>query len=146
MITLNTGMEWEHASLNEERAVPYGVLPDWISGKQLDQEREKRVVCLEYAGRVPNTYVEFSPQLFLEEPEASLACVLQTLEKGARKAVDWLFRWYASSRTHDSWNPHNYTSLYSALRLHMGGRIADRTASRVALEQALHYFMEEMTS
>jgi hypothetical protein len=88
MITPNTAMGWEHASLNEELAVPYGVLLDWISGKQLDQEREQRVVCLEHAGRVPNTYVELSPQLSLEEPEASLACVPQTLEKGPRRAVD----------------------------------------------------------
>jgi hypothetical protein len=146
MITYSTAMEWEHASFNEEGTGPYGVLLDWISGKQLDQEREQRLERLEYAGRVPNTYVEFSPQLSLGEPEASLACVLQMLEKESRRAVDWLFTWYATSLTHDSWNPHNDTSLYSALRLHRGGRIADRTASRMALEQALHDFLEEMTA
>jgi hypothetical protein len=146
MITLSIAMEWEHASFNEEGTVPYGVLLDWISEKQVDPERQHRVARLESAERVPDTYVEFSRQLSLEEPEASLACVLQMLERQPKRAVDWLFRWYASHYTRGNWNPHYYTSLYSALRLQMGGRIHDRIASRMALEQTLHYFVEEMTS
>jgi len=44
------------------------------------------------------------------------------------------------------WNPHYYTGLYSALRLHMGGRIRDKIASRMPLEQALRYVTEGMAS
>ena len=138
-------MQWEHASFNEEEAVPYGILLDWVSEKQPDQEREQRVSRLKHAGVVPDTYVDSSRQLSLEEPEASLACALQVLEEEPRRAVDWPFTWYVSTYTHDNWNAYYYTGLYSALRLHMGGRITDKTASRMALEQALRYSVGEMT-
>ena len=145
-ITVCTAMEWEHAWFNEEEAVPCGVLLDWVSGKQVDQEREQRVARLECAGRVPDTCVEFSHQLFLEKPQAWLACVLQMLEETPKRAIGWLFRWYASHYAQDNWNPHRYTSLCSALRLHMGGTIHDEIASHMALEQGLRYLTDETTS
>ena len=69
--------------------------------------------------------------------------VFQILEQKPKETVDWLFRLYASHYTR-AWDPHYYTGLYSVLRLCMGNKIRDKVACRMALEQALYYFAEDL--
>lgn len=142
-ITFYIATEWERAFFNEKRANLYGLLSDWLSGKELDREREQRAVEAKYTGKLPETYEEFSSQFSFEKLDELTACVFQMLNEKPKGIVDWLFRLYASYYTRD-WDPHYYTDLYSVLRLCMGDKIRDKVACRMALEQALRYFAEDI--
>lgn len=100
-ITFFIATEWEHASFNKDGAVPYSILLDWVSEKELDSERERRAAGYTYTGELPDTYEEFSHQFSFESPrtrgsDTSIPCVFQMMEERPRQAVDWLFRLYAS--------------------------------------------------
>jgi hypothetical protein len=153
-ITFYVATEWEHAIFNEKGAAPYGLLSDWIGGKEIDRDREQRAVeyrkakpsvseANRYTGKLPETYEEFSSQFSFDKLNDLVSCVFQILEEKPKTIVDWLFRSYASHYTRD-WDPHYYTGLYSVLRLCMGDKIRDKIACHMALEQALHYFAEDI--
>ena len=142
-ITFYIITEWEHAIFNETRSVPYGLLSDWIGGKEIDRDRERRAVESRYTGKLPETYEEFSSQFSFENLNHSVPYLFKMLEQKPKETVDWLFRLYASHYTR-AWDPHYYTGLYSVLRLCMGDKIRDKVACRMALEQALHYFAEDI--
>jgi hypothetical protein len=153
-ITFYVTTEWERVHFvqrllreppvfNEKKAVPYGLLSDWLGGKELDRDREQRAVESRYTGKLPETYEEFSRQFSFEKLDDSVSLVFQMLEERPKDAVNWLFRLYASYYTRD-WDPHYYTGLYSVLRLCMGDKIRDKVACRMALEQALRYLAEDV--
>jgi hypothetical protein len=138
-ITFYIATEWEHARFNKDEAVPYGLLLDWVGEKELDKNRERRAANFTYSGDLPDTYEAFARQFSFEKLDDSIPCVFRMLEERPKKVVDWLFRLYASHHNH-GWDPHYYTSLYSALRLYTRDRIRDKVACLMALDQALHYF------
>jgi hypothetical protein len=109
----------------------------------VDKDREQRMTNPKFTGKLPHTYEEFSNQFSFEKLDDSISCVLQLLEDKPRDCVDWLFRLYASYYTR-SWDPHYYTGLYSALLLYFSDKIRDKVASRMAVEQALYYFAEDV--
>ncbi len=138
-ITFYIATEWERAAFNRDGAVPYSLLLDWVGGKSLDKDRERRSAEAVYTGKTPDTYEEFTEQFSFENLDESVPYVYNILEKGSDRVIDWLFRLYASYYNH-GWDPHYYTSLYSAIRLYTGDAVSDIVARRMALEQALQYF------
>ena len=131
--------QWENAAFNTDNDVPYGLLIDWVGNKKCDEDRVQRVTKASYSGGLPETYEEFESKFSFAELDDSIPLAFKMMEEQPRKAVDWLFRIYASQYKR-SWNAHYYTSLYSALRLYMGDIVSDEVACRMALDQALHYF------
>jgi hypothetical protein len=142
-ITFYLLTEWEKAYFNPDGAVPYGLLADWIGEKEADKDREHRATEFTYSEELPETYEEFASKFSFEQLDDSLSLIFRLLEKQPKASVDWLFRIYASQYA-DSWDPHYYTSLYSALRLYMEDVVDHEVACRMALDQALHYFAEKM--
>jgi hypothetical protein len=145
-ITFFVATEWEHAAFNKDGSVPYGLLLNWVGNKKVDTNRERRMTeeILQYTGKLPETYEEFSQQFSFEKLDQSIPCVFQLLDETPQRCVDWLFRIYASYYTRD-WDPHYYTGLYSALRFYLGNKIRDEVARRMAIEQAIYYFAEDIT-
>lgn len=144
MITFYTATEWEQAAFNRDGSAPYDLIVDWVGDKELDRDREQRSVNSAYTGELPDTYEDFIHQFSFKKLDSSMPYIFRVLEENPRNAVDWLFRLYASYYDH-GWDPHYYTSLNSALRLYMGDRVRDEVASRMALDQALHYFARSIT-
>ena len=110
---------------------------DWL-GDKVDQEREQRSAKAKYPGKLPDTYEEFADQFSFEDLDGSTPLLYNMLEGIPDKTIDWLFRIYSSYYNH-VWDPHYYTSLYSATNLYMGDKVRDVVACRMALEQALKY-------
>lgn len=145
MITFYIATEWENASFNKDGAVPYGILLNWAGEKKLDEERERRLAKLQYSGKLPKTYEEFSHQFSCDKLDDLLRCILQLLEERPKVAVDWLFRLYASCYTPEKWDPHYYTGLYAALGLYKSNKPFDKIASGMASEQAICYFAQGLS-
>jgi hypothetical protein len=138
-ITFSVSTEWERFAFNIDGAVAYRLLLDWVGDKDLDKEREQRSAEATYSGKLPDTYEEFADQFSFEALDGSTPLVYNMLEKKPGNTIDWLFRLYSSYYNH-GWDPHYYTSLYSATNLYMGDKVRDVVACRMALEQALKYF------
>jgi hypothetical protein len=138
-ITFYIATEWERAAFNRDGVVPYSLLLDWVGEKGIDKDRERRSAEAMYTGRTPDTYEEFADQFSFENLDRSMPYVYHILDKGSDEIIDWLFRLYASYYNH-GWDPHYYTSLYSAIGLYTGEAVRDIVACRMALDQALHYF------
>lgn len=143
-ITFYVAIEWERASFNIDGSVPYILLLDWVGDKDLDKEREQRSAEAKYPSKLPDTYEEFADQFSFEDLDKSTPLVYRLLEENSSKIIDWLFRIYAAYYSH-AWDPHYYTSLYSAINLYMGDKVRDVVACRMALEQALKYFAAGIT-
>jgi len=143
-ITFFVSTEWERSAFNIDGSVPYRLLLDWVGDKNLDKEREQRSDEAKYSGKLPDTYEEFANQFSLEALDGSTPLLYNMLEKRPGKTIDWLFRLYSSYYNH-GWDPHYYTSLYSATNLYMGDKVRDIVACRMALEQALKYFAGGIT-
>jgi len=142
-ITFYIAAEWEEDFFNESGTAPYGLLADWIGEKEVDRDREQRATEYNYTGKLPETYDEFCSQFLFAELGDLVGCVFRMLEEKPKEIVDWLFRRYTSYYTRD-WDPHYYTGLYSVLRLCMSDKISDKVSCRMVLEQALHYFAEDV--
>jgi hypothetical protein len=93
---------------------------------------------------LPGVYEEFVNQFSFAKLEESMPLIFRLLDETPARCVDWLFRLYASYYTRD-WDPHYYTGLYSALRFYLRDRIRDKVACRMAIEQAIYYFAEDIT-
>jgi hypothetical protein len=62
------------------------------------------------------------------------------LERQRDRAIDWIFRYYAS-RCNGLWNPHYFTGLYCAINLYLDSRLEEKER-RMALEQAVAFFAD----
>ena len=145
MITFYVATAWEGAAFNAKGAVPCRILLDWVGDKPVDEASEERVANAQYAGKLADTYEEFQQGFSFEKLDASIPYLFALLANRPKRTVDWLFRLYASYYAPDSWDPHYYTGLYSALRLYMGDKVQDPVACRMAVAQALAYFAEDVT-
>jgi hypothetical protein len=142
LITFYVWTEWEKAPFNKEARAPYGLLVDWLKEKRVDRQREQAVAAASYAGKMPDTYKAFSKQFSFEKPDESIACIYRLLEERPGPTIDWLFRFYAENYSPETWDPHYYTGLYAALTLYSGETVKDVVSCRMALDQALRYFMD----
>ena len=109
------------------------VIRMWTKKENSDPRRQH------ISGKLPDTYEEFADQFSFEDLDGSTPLLYNMLEKIPDKTIDWLFRLYSLYYNH-VWDPHYYTSLYSATNLYMGDEVRDVVACRMALEQALKYF------
>lgn len=139
MITFYTMFDWEKARWNSHSTPPWKLMQDWIGAKEVDRGRQDLANGNLVA--IPESYQEWKA-LFSSKNRASIVeTAIAILEDSYAKACDWFFRVYAEHYTPD-WDPHYITSLYAALELSLDPAISAE-ASRMALIQALEYFLEE---
>jgi hypothetical protein len=143
MITFYILMTWERVRFNKENASPFGILEDWIAGKEIDETRETFVKTSNFTERLPESYSEFSDKFSLKELDQSIGLVFELITEKPKSAYDWLIRCYAENYEPTRWNPHYYTSLYCALGLCLDENI-EEFAGRMALDQAIRYYASRM--
>lgn len=143
MITLQLFLQWEKTGFNKGRGLPFRTLEEWVAEKTLDQDRLEALEEMDLPAPA-NSYEEFAERFDPEEKDSSVAQTLALLESGV-PAHDWLFRAYASYYQPDTWNPHFFTGLYSALDLYKSLEIQS-LARRMAVAQALEYFGERVNN
>lgn len=140
MITIYILMEWESAGFNDEKAAPYGILKDWIAGKEIDEKREAFVKQSTDRESLPESYSEFFDEFSINDLDESVRLVLHLVAEKPKNAYDWLIRFYAENYEPNRWNPHYYTSLYCAMGLYLDERVTDKIAGKMALDQAIRYY------
>jgi hypothetical protein len=146
MITLYTFLRWENAAFSRKGKIPYGILADWAGDKVLDAERKKRAAAAGVSRTPTETFEDFTGRFSFTDIDSSLDYLFYMLENFPHRTVDWIFRAYASEYDpRDSWDPHYITGLFCAVRLFLENRTGDRTAARMALDQAVRYFAEKGT-
>ena len=138
MITFYTLQAWETASWNQASTPPWQRLTEWVADKAVDETRQARAAA-EKSVAAPESYEAWQQVVEGQNREAIIDSAFAILEDSYEKACDWFFRIYAEAYTPD-WDPHYFTSLYSAFELSRDASIAPR-ASRMALIQALEYFL-----
>ncbi len=141
MITFYIFSAWEKAAYNPSNKAPFGIMLDWIQDKSADAEKET-TFSKDYKGQLPQDYDSFADTFSLDDLDTTVAVMCKLVEESPGNAVDWFFRYYAQHYEPNKWDPHYFTSLYASLRLFMDERIADTTARRMALDQAVRYYAD----
>ena len=145
MITLYILRDWEEADFHQgDFPVPYGILQDWLAGKDVDEARLSRCQNWQAPDSVPDNYQEFYRRFSYSDPDNSSRLVISAVERDLPDALDWLFRLYAQDYNQPKWNPHFYTGLYAALMLQEDNLIDDSVGLKMALEQAIRYYIAGM--
>ncbi|MGM0445318.1 MAG: hypothetical protein ACQEQH_02840, partial [Bacillota bacterium] len=142
MITLAIYLLWEK---DEENGVyiPYHNFLDWLGDKEVDDKQKEMI---EKMGKTENSFdsfEDFENTFSLKNLKDKLPLYLNILEKDYYKAVDWMFRLY-TNYYNPNWDPHYFTSLYSALKLYQMDKTENKIPSKMAIYQALRYFAQRV--
>ncbi len=143
MITFYIGAAWERSSLCPEGGVPWGLIEDWVGDKETDQGRYDGMEEMATSGEAAETYEDFAERFTLDEIDESVSLLLSSLEQDPESAIDWIFRTYGSYYSPE-WDPHYITGLYCALELYLQTRETDRSATLMAIDQAVRYFAQRI--
>lgn len=141
MITFYTGTAWERSSLCPGGGVPWGLIEDWVGDKKTDQGRYDGMEEMAASGEAVETYEDFAERFTLDGIDESVSLLLSSLEQDPESAIDWIFRTYGSYYSPE-WDPHYITGLYCALELYLQTRERDRSATLMAIDQAVRYFAQ----
>ncbi len=142
MITLTMYLLWEKGNINGDY-IPYHNFNNWIGNKEVDENQKESVKNMESEINLPENYLDFETTFSFNNLEDSLPVYYNLMEKDYTTAVDWMFRLYASYYN-PKWDPHYYTSLYSALQLFKMDNSKDKLPSKMAIYQALRYFSQRV--
>ena len=138
MITLTVYLLWEKDEVNGDY-IPYHNFLNWIGEKEIEEELLEKIEEMEAMQNDLLTYEDFENSFSLKNLDETLPVYFNILEKDYKKAVDWMFRLYPNYYN-PNWDPHYFTSLYSALKLYKMDKTEDKTPSKMAVYQALRYF------
>lgn len=144
MITFFILAEWETASFNEEKKVPYSILKNWIKDKKLEDGIDNKLENYSKSDYQIVSYEEFKELFEFENREQTLNLVFSQLKKDSITTIDWLFRIYASSYDERTWDPHYLTSLYASFKLYRQKDKFGENACLMALYQAITYFLDSV--
>ncbi|GEM_PF-589044 len=137
MITLAIFILWENGDIGS--SPPYGRFLDWLGDKKVDTKQKDLITAYDLNVAVPDSYQEFTSEFSFNDLETSMETFFAILKNDYRKAVDWLFRIYTENLS-GAWNPHYFTSLYTAFFLYLSADRIDNSAGRMAIYQAVKYF------
>jgi len=138
MITLAVYLLWEKDEVNGDYITYHNFL-NWIGEKEVEEELLEKIEEMEAVKSNLLKYEEFKSSFSLKNLDETLPVYFNILEKDYKKAVDWMFRLYPNYYN-PNWDPHYFTSLYSALKLYKMDKTEDKTPSKMAIYQALRYF------
>lgn len=139
MITLYTFLMLEESSFYQQTP-PYSILEEFIGDKKIDQKRMTLAEKNESSTEIAANYQQFKANFPLANYENKLNFLFDNLNANYKASVSYLHRLYAENYD-SSWNPHYYTSLYCALGLYKSEKINNKPAARMAVIQALEYFV-----
>lgn len=142
MITLTMFLLWEKDNVNGDY-IPYHNFNNWIGNKEVDENQKEKVENIEKEINLPENYQEFENLFSFNNLEESLPIYYKLIEKDYTTALDWMFRLY-TTYYNPKWDPHYFTSLYSALQLFKLDNSKDKIPSKMAIYQALRYFSQRV--
>ncbi|MDZ7672571.1 MAG: hypothetical protein U5K53_07055 [Halanaerobiales bacterium] len=142
MITLAVYLLWEKDE-NNGVYIPYHNFLNWIGDKEVDKKQKEKIENMETREYNLGTYEEFENTFLLKNLDDTFPVYLNVLEKDYNKAVDWMFRLYTNYYK-PNWDPHYFTSLYSALKLYEMDKSENKTPSKMAVYQAIRYFAQRI--
>ncbi|MCF8000409.1 MAG: hypothetical protein K9K76_00930 [Halanaerobiales bacterium] len=143
MITLTMYLLWEKDEINGDY-IPYHNFNNWIGNKNVDEKQREKIVNMKTGGvHLPKNYHDFENIFSLNDLDNSLPVYFKLLDEDYKKAVDWMFRLY-TTYYNPNWDPHYFTSLYSALKLFQMDNSKDKLPSKMAIYQALRYFSQRV--
>jgi hypothetical protein len=142
MITLTMYLLWEKDEINGDY-IPYHNFNNWIGTKNVDEKQKEKVLNMEKEIDLPENFLDFENIFSLKDLDASLPIYFKLLEDDYKAAVDWMFRLY-TTYYNPKWDPHYFTSLYSALKLYKLDKNEKKTPSKMAIYQALRYFAQRI--
>ena len=142
MITLAIYLLWEKDEVNGD-FIPYKNFLNWIGEKEIDQKQKEKIENMVNVEANLKTYDDFEMSFTLENLKDSMPIYFNILEKDYIKAVDWMFRFY-TNYYNPNWDPHYFTSLYSALKLYKMDKTKNKTPSKMAIYQAIKYFSQRV--
>ena len=142
MITLAIYLLWEKDDVNGD-FIPYNNFLEWIGDKEVDEKQKEKIEAMDMVDYDIKTYEEFENEFSLKYLEKSIPVYYDILEKDYNNAVDWMFRFY-TNYYNPNWDPHYYTSLYSALKLYKMDETKNKVPSKMALYQAIKYFSQRV--
>ena len=140
MITLAMYLLWEKDDINGDY-ITYNNFLDWIGSKEVDEKQKEKIENMTTDRDIPKSYEEFENEFSLKELDESMPLYLKLLEEDYENAIDWMFRLYPNYYT-PSWDPHYFTSLYSALKLYKMDEAKEKIPSKMAVYQAIRYFAQ----
>ncbi|MGM0421155.1 MAG: hypothetical protein ACQEQG_09165 [Bacillota bacterium] len=145
MITVYIYLAWARADYHkQDYPLPYRILLDWFADKDVDKARYERVSNLKVSSWLPVSYQEFYDAFVYDDPEETTRMVINMAEANYSKLVDWMIRLYAEDYEQPRWNPHFYTSVYAALSLYGMEEVENLEVLRMALDQAVRYYLNGM--
>ncbi len=142
MITLAVYLLWENDNINDNY-IPYHNFLEWIGEKKVDEEQLEKIEKMPRNHSDIKSYQNFENSFSLKYLDDTLPIYFNILEKNYTKAVDWMFRLYPNYYN-PNWDPHYFTSLYSALKLYKMDNSENKLPSKMAVYQALRYFAQRV--
>jgi|AntRauTorckE6833_2_1112554.scaffolds.fasta_scaffold01231_11 hypothetical protein len=142
MITLAVYLLWKKEE-NNGVYIPYHNFLNWIGDKEVDKKQKEKIENMETREYNLGTYEEFENTFLLKNLDDTFPVYLNVLEKDYNKAVDWMFRLY-TNYYNPNWDPHYFTSLYSALKLFKIDKSENNIPSKMSIYQALSYFAQRV--
>jgi hypothetical protein len=142
MITYYTFFMLEDSSFYKQLP-PYSILTDYFGSKSIDQKRLKIVETNQAEVQIAENYQEFKSNFTLSNFQDDLAFLFHNLDNKFINTTNYLYRLFAEYYN-PSWNPHYYTGLYCALGLYKSDKINDEKVKKMAVVQAVEYFVSNV--
>jgi hypothetical protein len=122
---------------------PYSILENYFGSKNINQEHLELVESNEKGADVAESYQEFKDGFPLENFKDNLAFLFTNLNENYKSTVSYLHRLFAEYYN-QNWNPHYYTGLYCALGLYKSDKIESQKLKKMAVVQAVEYFVKNV--
>ncbi|MFW6252228.1 MAG: hypothetical protein ACOC27_03225 [Halanaerobium sp.] len=142
MITYYTFFMLEESSFYPELP-PYSILENYFGSKEIDQKRLNLTETNESETITAADYQQFKNNFSLTNYNEDLDFLFYNLDENYKETVNYLHRLFAEYYN-PSWNPHYYTGLYCALGLYKSNKINDIRIKKMAVIQAIEYFMNNV--
>jgi hypothetical protein len=142
MITYYTFFMLEDSSFYKQLP-PYSILVNYFGSKNIDQKRLKIVETNQAEVQIAENYQEFKSNFTLSNFQDDLAFLFHNLDNKFINTTNYLYRLFAEYYN-PSWNPHYYTGLYCALGLYKSDKINDEKVKKMAVVQAVEYFVSNV--
>ncbi|MFW6001413.1 MAG: hypothetical protein ACOCQE_03485 [Halanaerobium sp.] len=142
MITYYTFFMLETSSFYQHFP-PYSILIDYFGSKNIDQKRLKLVETNKKETKIAESYQQFKTTFTLSNFQDNLAFLFYNLDNNFKNTNSYLYRLFAEYYN-PSWNPHYYTGLYCALGLYKSDKINDKRIKKMAVVQAVDYFVSNV--
>ncbi|ADQ14916.1 hypothetical protein [Halanaerobium hydrogeniformans] len=142
MITYYTFFMLEDSSFYQPLP-PYSILKNYFGNKNIDQKRLKLIEINKKETQIAESYQEFKNNFTLSNYQDGLSFLFYNLNNNFKNTNSYLYQLFAEYYN-PNWNPHYYTGLYCALGLYRSAKINDKKIKKMAVIQAIEYFVSNV--